>query len=88
MKKVVLFFAVCASVALSSCGNTPAADNNAADTDEKQKQRVWFSESHPSFFARPVCNVLLTSDFPFQKSGNGVVGGISVPLTLIVMARP
>jgi len=32
MKKVVLFFAVCASVALSSCGNTPAADNNAADT--------------------------------------------------------
>ena len=36
MKKVVLFFAVCASVALSSCGNTPAADNNAADTTAAQ----------------------------------------------------
>ena len=29
MKKVVLFFAVCATVALSSCGNAPATDNNA-----------------------------------------------------------
>lgn len=30
MKKVVLFFAVCATVALSSCGNAPATDTTVA----------------------------------------------------------
>lgn len=32
MKKVVLFFAVCASVALSSCGNSQPAEAPAQDT--------------------------------------------------------
>ena len=32
MKKVVLFFAVCASVALASCGGNNNAANQATDT--------------------------------------------------------